>query len=130
MPATFVAEWGHGVGRVSGMRLENSLPRLLWGLEYRGPSTAYVDPLCGSAYFAQDDRKRLRHDNSGPLDSRGRLSPHVLFQEHSQKGQSQRPHPFDFAQGRLCRKERDKDGAPGSVYPENSPGSTAGVPSG
>jgi hypothetical protein len=22
------------------------------------------------------------------------------------------PHPFDFAQGRLCRKERDKDGAP------------------
>jgi hypothetical protein len=25
----------------------------------------------------------------------------------------QHPHPFDFAQGRLSRKKREKDGAPG-----------------
>ena len=29
--------------------------------------------------------------------------------------QSQNPHPFDFAQGRLCRKKRDKGGAPSSL---------------
>jgi len=29
--------------------------------------------------------------------------------------QSQNPHPVDFAQGRLCRKKRDKGGAPSVV---------------
>ena len=28
----------------------------------------------------------------------------------------QHPHPFDFAQGRLSRKKREKDGAPGIQF--------------
>jgi hypothetical protein len=28
---------------------------------------------------------------------------------------SQNPRPFGFAQGRLCRRRRDKDGAPSSA---------------
>ena len=31
-------------------------------------------------------------------------------------GSEENPRPFDCAQGRLCRKERDKDGAPGRRY--------------
>jgi hypothetical protein len=29
---------------------------------------------------------------------------------------SQKPRPFGFAQGRLCRKKRDKDGAPLNIF--------------
>src|SRR5437879_7656720 len=37
----------------------------------------------------------------------------VLLLARSER--SQNPHPFDFAQGRLCRKMRDKDGAPSGL---------------
>ena len=30
--------------------------------------------------------------------------------------ESQSPHPFDLAQGRLCRKKRDKGGAPSGLF--------------
>jgi hypothetical protein len=39
--------------------------------------------------------------------------PYCEKGERSDK-ESQNSHPFDFAQGRLCRKLRDKDGATAS----------------
>ena len=34
---------------------------------------------------------------------------------HPVRTQNQNPHPFGFAQGRLCRKKRDKGGAPDEI---------------
>jgi hypothetical protein len=34
------------------------------------------------------------------------------WQDADMRAKSQNPHPFDSAQGRLCRTNRDKDGAP------------------
>jgi hypothetical protein len=31
------------------------------------------------------------------------------FESSVHHTESQKPHPFDFAQGKLCRKKRDKD---------------------
>ncbi len=33
--------------------------------------------------------------------------------------ENQNPHPFGFAQGKLCRKERGEDGAPASIFFNN-----------
>ena len=36
-----------------------------------------------------------------------------LLATDARNGQAANPHPFGDAQGKLCRTERDKDGAPG-----------------
>jgi hypothetical protein len=90
----------------------------------RDPSTSQTDSLCESVCCAQDDRTALgrekRPDEPGPLDSRGRPSPHSvgtilhLTSSHS-RGESQNPRPVS-AKGR-----RDKDGAPASSPSRRDP---------